>query len=119
MPNNAFPTLHTTDYKPAGMQQQQPINQHYQRRTETPAQTAARLAASRQQAAARRKAEAEKQRQQKRSRIVRTIVIISAIVLIAITFFAAQYTGTLRGQQDARQRIEQENDLTAGPKSLI
>lgn len=114
-----FPPLPQPDYKPTGMQQQPPINPHYQRRTETPAQTAARLAASRQQAAVRRKAEAEKQRLQQRQRIVRTVVILSAIALIAITFFAGQYAGTLRGQQDARQHIEQENDFTAGPKSLI
>lgn len=101
------------------MQQPPPINQHYQRPIETPEQTAARIAAARQKAAMRRKAEAEKLKQKQKSRVIRMAITLTAIALIVITFFAGQYAGTERGHKDARQQIEQENDLSAGPKSLI
>lgn len=44
---------------------------------------------------------------------------LAALLLVVITFFCARSAGTKEGQRDAREKIENESDLTAGPESLI
>ncbi len=45
--------------------------------------------------------------------------IIAGLLLLFITFFAARDAGTKRGMQDAREKIEAEGNITAGPESLL
>lgn len=45
--------------------------------------------------------------------------IAGTLLVLTATFFAARYAGSEAGSQAAREQIEAENDLTAGPQSLI
>lgn len=49
----------------------------------------------------------------------RWLVVAGTILLLTAVFFIARHAGTEAGQQAARDRIAQENNLTAGPESLI
>ena len=50
---------------------------------------------------------------------LRAVLIACAILLVVIVFFCARSEGIKQGQRDAREKIENENDLMAGPESLI
>jgi len=54
-----------------------------------------------------------------RSPTAALIFLLGAALLIVITFLVARNIGQREGQRDAREKIEKEYDLTAGPKSLI
>lgn len=41
------------------------------------------------------------------------------VLLAVIVFFCARSEGIKQGQREAREKIEAENDLTAGPHSLL
>lgn len=45
--------------------------------------------------------------------------IAGTLLVLTATFFIARYVGSEAGMQAARDQIEAENDLTAGPESLI
>lgn len=47
------------------------------------------------------------------------IAVAGALLVLIVTFFVARHTGIEEGSQAARDRIEQENNLTAGPESLM
>ncbi len=47
------------------------------------------------------------------------IFTVSTLVVLALSFGCARFIGIQDGQRAARIKIEQENDLTAGPSSLI
>lgn len=51
----------------------------------------------------------------------RTLVlfIIGAVLLLLVVFFAARCEGIRQGRHDAREKIEKENDITAGPSDLL
>lgn len=47
------------------------------------------------------------------------LLAIVAAVALTVTFFCARYAGIKEGQRQAREKIEQGTDLTAGPRSLL
>lgn len=47
------------------------------------------------------------------------IFLIVAVVAVVLTFFIARYAGVKEGRRQAREKIEQTTNLTAGPESLI
>lgn len=51
----------------------------------------------------------------------RTLIlfIIGAVLLLLVVFFAARCEGIKQGRHDAREKIEKENDVTAGPTDLM
>lgn len=51
----------------------------------------------------------------------RTLVlfIVGAVLLLLVVFFTARCEGIKQGRHDAREKIEKENDITAGPDNLI
>ena len=50
---------------------------------------------------------------------VRLLIIVGAVLLVIIVFFCARSEGVKQGQREAREKIEAENDLLAGPNSLL
>lgn len=50
---------------------------------------------------------------------LRIVLIVAGILLLVIVFFSARSEGIKQGQRDARAKIEAENDLLAGPNSLL
>lgn len=50
---------------------------------------------------------------------LRILFVTLAVLLAVIVFFCARSEGSKQGQRDAREKIEAENDLTAGPNSLL
>lgn len=50
---------------------------------------------------------------------LRTLFVTLAVLLAVIVFFCARSEGVKQGQRDAREKIEAENDLTAGPNNLL
>lgn len=55
------------------------------------------------------------------SRRLPLIILLSLIglVLVGLVFVVARDLGLKNGRRDAREQIEREQDITAGPKSLL
>lgn len=47
------------------------------------------------------------------------LLLLFAVLVLVATFFIARYNGTLSGEAGAREQIQQKEDITAGPQSLI
>lgn len=54
-----------------------------------------------------------------RHRTALIVFIAAAVLLLLVVFFAARCEGIRHGRHDAREKIEKENDITAGPTDLM